>query len=89
MDLIVVIAILSGLFLAIALAEPLAARLRLPVPVILVALGMAIGAGAAWFWRTEMTDALNPVALAILSLPISSDVFIYVLSCPSCCFRCR
>ena len=79
MDLIVVIAILSGLFLAIALAEPLAARLRLPVPVILVALGMAIGAGAAWFWRTEMTDALNPVALAILSLPISSDVFIYVL----------
>ncbi|WGV16900.1 cation:proton antiporter [Fuscovulum ytuae] len=79
MDLIVVIAILSGLFLAIALAEPLSTRLRLPVPVILVALGMAIGGGAAWFWRTEMTDALNPVALAILSLPISSEVFIYVL----------
>lgn len=79
MDLIAVIAILSGLFLAIALAEPLAARLRLPVPVILVGLGMAIGAGAAWFWRTDVTDALNPVALAILSLPISSDVFIYVL----------
>lgn len=79
MDLIVVIAILSGLFLAIALAEPLAARLRLPVPVILVGLGIAIGAGAAWFWRTDVTDALNPVALAVLNLPISSDVFIYVL----------
>lgn len=79
MDLIVVIAILSGLFLVIALAEPLAARLRLPVAVILATLGVGIGAAAAWFWRTEMTDALNPVALAILNLPISSEVFIYVL----------
>ncbi|NBE08475.1 cation:proton antiporter [Paragemmobacter ruber] len=79
MDLIVIIAILTGLFLAIALAEPLGARLRLPTAVILAALGIAIGAGAAWFWRTDVTDALNPVALAILTLPISSDVFIYVL----------
>ncbi len=79
MDLIVIIAILTGLFLAIALAEPLAARLRLPTAVLLATLGIAIGAGAAWFWRTDVTDALNPVALAILNLPISSDVFIYVL----------
>lgn len=79
MDLVVIIAILTGLFLAIALAEPLAARLRLPTAVLLAALGMAIGGGAAWFWRTDVTDALNPVALAILNLPISSDVFIYVL----------
>ena len=79
MDLVVIIAILTGLFLAIALAEPLAARLRLPTAVILAALGMAIGSGATWFWVTDVTDALNPIALAILNLPISSDVFIYVL----------
>jgi CPA1 family monovalent cation:H+ antiporter len=79
MDLIVFLAILAGLFVAIALSEPLAERLRLPVTVILAAVGIGIGAAAAWFWRTEVTDALNPVALAILNLPISSDVFIYVL----------
>ncbi|MFN7225369.1 MAG: cation:proton antiporter [Paracoccaceae bacterium] len=78
MDLIFYLAILSGLFLAIALSEPLAARLRLPVTVILAAVGIAIGAGAAWFWRTDVTDALNPLALAILNLPISSDLFIYI-----------
>lgn len=79
MDLIVFLAILAGLFVAIAVSEPLAERLRLPVTVILAAVGIGIGASAAWFWRTEVTDALNPVALAILNLPISSDIFIYVL----------
>ena len=78
MDLIALLAILSGLFLAIALSEPVAARLRLPTTVILAAVGITIGAGAAWFLRTTVTDALNPVALAILNLPISSDLFIYV-----------
>lgn len=79
MDLIVILAILAALFVAIGLCEPLAHRLRLPVSVILAAVGIGIGAAAAWFWHTEVTDALNPVALAILDLPISSDLFIYVL----------
>jgi monovalent cation:H+ antiporter, CPA1 family len=78
MDLIVLLAILSGLFVAIALSEPIAARLRLPVSVILAAIGITIGAAASWFWNTTVTDALNPVALAILNLPISSDIFIYI-----------
>lgn len=78
MDLVVLLAILSGLLLAIALSEPLAARLRLPVSVILAANGIAIGAAASWFWTTTVTDALNPVALAILDLPISSGIFIYI-----------
>lgn len=79
MDLVAILSTLTGLFLAVAAAEPLATRLRLPTAVLLAALGIAIGAAAAWFWRTEVTDALNPVALAILTLPISSEVFIYVL----------
>ncbi|WP_435259110.1 cation:proton antiporter [Thioclava sp. FR2] len=78
MSLVVLLAILSGLFMAIALSEPLAARLRLPVSVILAGVGIAIGAGASWFWNTTVTDALNPVALAILDLPISSGIFIYI-----------
>jgi CPA1 family monovalent cation:H+ antiporter len=78
MDLVVVVALVAALFVLIGLADPLAARLRLPVAVVLAAFGIALGAGAAWFWATELTDALNPVALAILNLPIRSSLFLYV-----------
>lgn len=78
MDLVVVVALVSALFVLIGLADPLAARLRLPVAVVLAAFGIALGAGAMWFWRTDLTDALNPVALAILNLPIRSSLFLYV-----------
>lgn len=78
MDLIVVLTIVSALFILIGLADPVAARLRLPVAVVLAAFGIALGAGATFFWRTDLTDALNPVALAILNLPIRSSLFLYV-----------
>ena len=78
MDIIVIVAVLAFLFLVIGAAEPLADRLRLPYTVILACLGILIAAGAAFFLRTELTDALNPVAEAILGLPIRSNVFIYV-----------
>jgi CPA1 family monovalent cation:H+ antiporter len=69
---------LHRFFLVIGAAEPLAARLRLPYSVILAILGVLIGSGAIFFLRTELTDALNPVAEAILGLPIRSNVFLYV-----------
>ncbi|WP_132460434.1 cation:proton antiporter [Rhodovulum marinum] len=78
MDIVVLTTIVAFLFLLIGAAEPLAARLRLPYSVILAALGILIGAGALFFLRTELTDALNPVAEAILALPIRSNVFLYV-----------
>ena len=78
MDLAVIVALVSALFVLIGIADPVAARLRLPVTVILAAFGIALGAGASWFWRTDLTDALNPVALAILNLPIKSSLFLYV-----------
>lgn len=49
MDIIVVTAIISSLFLVIAAAEPLAAYLRLPYSAILAGLGILIGAGATFF----------------------------------------
>ena len=53
--------------------------MRLPYSVILAGLGILIGVGARMFFlRTELTDALNPVAEAILGLPIRSNVFLYV-----------
>lgn len=78
MDIIVVTTVIASLFLVIGLAEPLAARLRVPYSVILAALGILIASGAIFFLRTPLTDALNPVAEAILNLPIRSNVFLYV-----------
>jgi CPA1 family monovalent cation:H+ antiporter len=78
MSIIVLTAVMAALFVVIGLAEPLAARLRLPFSVILAAVGVLIGGGAAFFLQTDLTDALNPVAEAILNLPIRSNVFLYL-----------
>ncbi|KAA2317276.1 sodium:proton antiporter [Pseudooceanicola sediminis] len=78
MDIILITAVIASLFLVIGTAEPLAARLRLPYSVILAVLGILIGAGAIFLLRTDLTDALNPVAEAIIGLPIRSNVFLYV-----------
>jgi CPA1 family monovalent cation:H+ antiporter len=78
MDIVLVTTVIASLFLIIGVAEPLAARLRLPYTVILALLGILIGVGAIFFLRTELTDALNPVAEAILGLPIRSNVFLYI-----------
>lgn len=78
MDIALLLSVLSGLFVVIGLAEPLAARLRLPVAVVLAAVGIALGLGAGWFYFTTYTDALNEVALAIMTFPVGSEVFLYV-----------
>ena len=78
MDIVLLTAIIAGLFLVIGAAEPFAARLALPFSVILAAMGILIGVGATFFLQTTLTDALNPVAEAILGLPIRSNVFLYV-----------
>ncbi|SMH29292.1 cation:proton antiporter [Maritimibacter sp. HL-12] len=78
MDIVLITTVIASLFLVIGVAEPLAARLRLPYSVILASIGVLIGVGAVFFLRTDLTDALNPVAEAIIGLPIRSNVFLYV-----------
>jgi CPA1 family monovalent cation:H+ antiporter len=78
MSIILVTTIIASLFLVIGAADPIAARLRLPYSVILAILGMLIGTGSIFLLQTDLTDALNPVAEAILGLPIRSNVFLYV-----------
>ncbi len=78
MDIVVTTAIIASLFFVIGAAEPLAHRLRLPYSVILAGFGILIAAGATLILRTNLTDALNPVAEAITGLPIRSNVFLYV-----------
>lgn len=78
MDIILLTTIIASLFLVIGAGEPLADRLRLPMSVILAVFGMVIGVAALFFLHTELTDVLNPVAEAIIELPIRSNVFLYV-----------
>jgi len=78
MDIVLILTILAALFVVIGMAEPLAARLRVPFGVILAVIGILIGVSAIFFLRTDLTDALDPVAEAIMQLPIRSNVFIYV-----------
>ncbi|PYE85945.1 cation:proton antiporter [Pseudoroseicyclus aestuarii] len=78
MDIVIAVAILATFFLLIGLGEPLAAKLRLPFTVLLAGFGIAVGIGAVFLLTTQITDALNPVAEAILGLPIRSGVFLYL-----------
>ncbi|QBX34501.1 cyclic nucleotide-binding domain-containing protein [Paracoccus liaowanqingii] len=78
MDILLLTTFTAILFLLIAAAEPLAARLSIPFSVMLAAVGILIGGGAIFLLRTELTDTLNPIAESILSLPIRSSVFMYV-----------
>lgn len=78
MDIVVITTIIASLFVVIGVAEPLAARMRLPYSVVLALLGTVIGLGAIYFLNSDLTDALNPVARAIIDLPIRSNVFLYV-----------
>lgn len=77
MEMLVVILVIAALLVVIAFSDPLAERLGLPVSVVLAFAGITIGAGASFFWFSTWTNALNTVALAILHLPISSEVFLY------------
>ncbi len=78
MDIVLITTVISSLFIVIGASEPLAARLRMPYTVILAVVGLLIGVAALFFLRTDLTDALNPVAEAILGLPIRSNAFLYV-----------
>ncbi len=78
MDLFVLLGILSALLVVIGFSEPVADRLRLPVAVVHALVGIGIGSGAAWLYFTPLTNALNEPALAIITLPIRSEVFLYV-----------
>ncbi len=78
MDIVLVTSVVAILFVVIGLSEPLAAKVGLPFSVVLAVLGSMIGTGAIFFLQTDLTDALNPVAEAILNFPIKSNVFLYL-----------
>ena len=77
-ELPIVLSVLAALFVVISLAQPLAGLIRLPFSVLLAVIGIMIGAAASFLWYTELTDAFNEVARAVLDFPVGSTVFLYV-----------
>ncbi|MGY6634964.1 MAG: cation:proton antiporter [Alkalilacustris sp.] len=78
MDLVAFLGILATLFALIALAQPLAEKVGLPFSVLIALMGIVIGVGAGLTLRTELTDAFDPLAQAILSVPVGAQTFLYV-----------
>jgi CPA1 family monovalent cation:H+ antiporter len=77
-ELPIVLSVLAVLLVVISLAQPLAGIVRLPFSVLLAVIGIIIGAGATFLWYTELTDAFNEIARAVLDFPVGSTVFLYV-----------
>lgn len=77
MDIALFVAVVAALFLLIAAAEPLADRLRLPYTVVLALVGALLGTLAVAL-RAPLGAAWGEEAVALLSLPIRSSVFLYV-----------
>jgi CPA1 family monovalent cation:H+ antiporter len=78
MDLVIFLSVLAALFVVIGVGQPIAELLRLPFSVLLAIVGILVGAASGIFLRTELTDALDPLARSILEFPVNSQVFLYV-----------
>ncbi len=78
MDLIAFLSVLAALFVVIGVGQPLADRLRLPFTALLALVGLVLGLGAALILRSDITDALDPLAMLVLSLPVGAQTFLYV-----------
>ena len=78
MELVAFTLIAAGLFLVVALAEPLAERLSLPYTVVLALLGILIGIGSGVFLQVNFANSLNFIAATVSDLPIRADAFLYI-----------
>lgn len=82
MPISVTVPVITALFLVAALCQPLAARLRLPYAAVLAMVGIFISLLAGWAERTLVSGRLSSIgetASNLLDLPISSEVFVFVL----------
>ncbi|HJU12690.1 MAG TPA: cation:proton antiporter, partial [Candidatus Binataceae bacterium] len=78
MELYVILILIAALLVVVSVIQPVAARLGFAPPVLLAVVGVAIGLIAAVFMRNETLPGFAAIAGAIVSLPIHSDVFLYV-----------
>src|SRR5437660_1258269 len=77
-DIVVVLAVLSGLLVVVALSQPLAVRLRLAPVVLLAVIGAAIGAGSGVLEHSALSTEFAEVVKPFAELPLGSATFTYV-----------
>jgi CPA1 family monovalent cation:H+ antiporter len=79
LDVAIITLVVASLLLLVAASQPVAARYHLPPTVILAGLGVGFGSLATFLLATPLTDAFNALVAPIVTLPIRSSVFLYVL----------
>ena len=78
MDLYVILLLIAGLLIVVSVMQPMASRLGLAHSVLLAVVGVAIGLVSGAALHTNGINALDPLAKAIVDLPIHSDAFVYI-----------
>src|SRR5277367_2315417 len=78
MELHNVLLLISGLLIVIGLTQPLATRLGLSPTVLLAVVGIAIGVISVVLTRHDALTRFAQIGRAIVDLPISSEVFLYI-----------
>src|SRR6202140_4911512 len=78
MDLYVILLLIAGLLIVVSVMQPMATRLGLAHSVLLAVVGVAIGLVSGAALHTNGINALDPLAKAIVDLPIHSDAFVYI-----------
>lgn len=79
LDVAIITLVVASLLLLVAASQPVAARYHLPPTVILAGLGVGFGSLATFLLKTSLTNAFNDLVAPIVTLPIRSSVFLYVL----------
>ena len=78
MDLYVILLLIAGLLIVVSVMQPMASRLGLAHSVLLAVVGVAIGLVSGGVLHTNGVNAFDPLAKAIVDLPIHSDAFVYI-----------
>src|SRR5208337_1760934 len=78
LDIVVVLAVLSGLLVVVALSQPLAGRLRLSPVVLLAVIGAAIGTASGVLLHSPLSIRFGEFVQPFAELPLGSETFIYV-----------
>ena len=79
LDVAIITLVVASLLLLVAASQPVAARYQLPPTVILAGHGVGFGSLATFLLKTPLTNAFNDLVAPIVTLPIRSSVFLYVL----------
>jgi CPA1 family monovalent cation:H+ antiporter len=69
---------ISGLLIVISAIQPVARKMAVSSTVLLALIGILIGTGAAFILNSQLTNAFDPIADALIHFPVDSHAFLFV-----------